>query len=89
MKGDALILEAPPCCPGAVVCFALAGCVLVSAAGGGFTGLDRRNGGSALRADGTETPLGAGTKDVQMFVHQRMAQQAVAQLAGSASLCCR
>jgi hypothetical protein len=59
-----------------------AGRVLVSAAAGGLTGLDRRNGESALRADGTETPLvsivGAGTKDVQMFVHQRMAQQAVA-----------
>jgi hypothetical protein len=56
----------------------MAGYVLVSAAAGGLTGLDRRNGESALRADGTETPLGAGTKDVQMLVHQRMAQQAVA-----------
>jgi hypothetical protein len=29
-------------------------------------------------ANGTGTPLGAGTKDVQMLEHQRMAQQAVA-----------
>jgi hypothetical protein len=36
------------------------------------------NGGSALHANGTETPLGAGTKDVQVFMHQRMAQQALA-----------
>jgi hypothetical protein len=42
------------------------------------TGLERRNGGSALHANGTETPLGAGTKDVQVFIHQRMAQQALA-----------
>jgi hypothetical protein len=65
--------------PWYVVCVGLmAGCVLVSAAVGGLTGLDRRNGGSTVRADGTETRLGAGTKDVQMSVHQRMAQQTVA-----------
>jgi hypothetical protein len=39
---------------------------------------ERRNGGSALHANGTETTLGAGTKDVQVFMHQRMAQQALA-----------
>ena len=55
-----------------------AGCVLVSAAAGGLAGLGQRNGASALRANGTGTPLGAGTKDVQMLEHQRMAQQAVA-----------
>jgi hypothetical protein len=56
----------------------MAGCVLVSAAAGGLAGLGQRNGASALRANGTGTPLGAGTKDVQMLEHQRMAQQAVA-----------
>jgi hypothetical protein len=42
------------------------------------TGLERRNGGSALHANGTERPLGAGTKNVQVFMHQRMAQQPLA-----------